>query len=282
VRLAKSNLSETLAHAEKGGTGTSSGDRTRNAIIIGECAIALVLLVGAGLTFRSFLALRTVRLGFNPKQILTMEIPVNWGTMRWAARVALLNAMLSRVQALPGVQEAALSMSTEPPPLPGFLHTPVHTKGAPEARVVQMSLVSPEFFRTFHVPLIQGRLFINAEVREGRQVAVVNRAMARLLWATGENPVGRHVQLALGSGEANEVGRAPGANEQCQVVGIVGDVLNDGLQRPTQPGVYIPYTLLIEGEATLTVRTASNPLLIANAVRSAIASEGHGQPVTDV
>ncbi|MGO8816354.1 MAG: ADOP family duplicated permease [Terriglobia bacterium] len=282
LRASKSNLSESLSHGEKGGTGSSGRRGTRNALIVSECAVALVLLVSAGLTFRSFLALRTVRLGFDPGRILTMDMPVNWGATAWQERVTVLNAILSRVQTLPGVEAAALSISTEPPPLPGFLHTPAHTEGAREAHTVQMNLVSPEFFRTFQVPLIRGRLFTEAEVQEGRQVAVVNRTMARLLWGTDEEPVGRQVHISLRPWEVEGVGTPPDLNGWCQVVGVVGDALNDGLQRPTQPGVYIPYSLLVHSETALAVRTASNPLALANAVRSAIASAGNGQPVTNV
>ena len=135
-----------------------------------------------------------------------MDMPVNWGATAWQERVTVLNAILSRVQTPPGVEAAALSFSTEPPPLPGFLHTPAHTEGAREAHTVQMNLVSPEFFRTFQVPLIRGRLFTEAEVQEGRQVAVVNRTMARLLRGTDEEPVGRQVHISLRPWEVEGVG----------------------------------------------------------------------------
>jgi putative ABC transport system permease protein len=282
MRLAKSGLGESLAHGDKGGTGGSRRDRTRNALIVAECGIAMVLLVSAGLTFKSFLALRSVGLGFDPKQILTMDIPVNWGTAGWQERVARLNAILRRIEAVPGVQTAALSSSTEPPPLPGSLHTPAQAQGTQEGRVVQMNLVSPEFFRIFNMLLLKGRLFTNVEVQKGREVAVVNRAMAKLLWPSDENPVGRQVHLSLGSWEVDGVARPPGLSGWCQVVGIVGDVLNDGLQQPTQPAIYIPYSILVFDEAALTLRVPSNPLPLANAVRSGIASEENGQPVTNV
>jgi predicted permease len=282
LRLAMTSLSRSLSQGEKGAAEHINHDTTRSALIAGECAIAMVLLVGAGLTFRSFLALRAIRLGFDPNRILTMNIPINWGSTGWQARLARLNAMLSRVQALPGVQKAALSISTEPPPLSGGLHTEAQTERSGETHVVQMNLVSPEFFATFHVPLIQGRVFTNAEVGTGSQVAVGNRAMARLLWPGDADPVGRQVHLSLNLWEVESIGRPPNLNGQCQLVGIVDDVRNNGLQGPTRPSVYIPYSLLIDSEAALTLRSDSNPLLLVNAVRSAIAFQGNGQPVTDV
>ncbi len=281
LRLAKSAVGESLAYGEKGRTRGGRRDRTRSALIVAECGIAMVLLAGAGLTFKSFLALRSVRLGFDPEQILTMDIPVNWGTAAWQERVARLSAILRRIQAVPGVQAAALSSLTEPPPLPGF-RTPAQAQSTQEGRVVQMNLVSPEYFRIFNMALVEGRLFTNVEVQEGREVAVVNRTMAKLLWPSDENPVGRQVHLALGSWEVDGIARPPGLTGWCQVVGIVGDVLNDGVRQPTQPAVYIPYSILVEDEAALTLRTPSNPLPLVNTVRSAIASEGNGQPVTNV
>ena len=277
LRASKSNLSESLSHGEKGGTGSSGRRGTRNALIVSECAVALVLLVSAGLTFRSFLALRTVRLGFDPGRILTMDMPVNWGATAWQERVTVLNAILSRVQTLPGVEAAALSISTEPPPpfqLPPYAGA--HRRcAAPGA----MNLVSPEFFRTFQVPLIRGRLFTEAEDRGAGGGGKPHHrpgcfgAPTRNRWA---------VRSTFRPWEVEGVGTPPDLNGWCQVVGVVGDALNDGLQRPTQPGVYIPYSLLVHSETALAVRTASNPLALANAVRSAIASAGNGQPVTNV
>ena len=281
LRLAKSAVGESLAYGEKGGTRGGRRDRTRSALIVAECGIAMVLLAGAGLTFKSFLALRSVRLGFDPKQILTMDIPVNWGTAGWQERLARLSAILRRIQAVPGVQKAALSSLTEPPPLPGF-RTPAQAQSTQEGRVVQMNLVSPEYFRIFNMPLVEGRLFTNVEVQEGQEVAVVNRTMAKLLWPSNENPIGRQVHLSLGSWEVDGIARPPGLTGWCQVVGIVGDALNDGLRQPTQPAVYIPYSILLEDDAALTLRTSSNPLPLVNTVRSAIATEGNGQPVTNV
>ena len=195
-----------------------------------------------------------------------------------------MNAILSRVQSLQGVRAAALSISTEPPPLQAFLHTSARIEGAPaqEARAVGMNLVSPSFFQIFHVPLIRGRDCTDDEVQQGQQVVVVSRSMARLLWPANENAVGRRVHLSFAPWEVEGVGRPPGLTGWCRVVGIVGDVRNNGLEQQSRPAFYIPYTLLVPREATLSLRAASDPLLLVNAVRSAIASEANGQPVTDV
>lgn len=281
LRLGKLSLTESLSHGEKGRLGRNP---TRKALIAGEYAIALVLLVSAGLALRSFLALRAVRLGFDPSHILTMEIPVHWGAARWEKRVTVLNEILSRVKSLPGVDVAALSISTEPPPLPAFLHTSARIEAAPmqASRVSEMNLVGPSFFRIFGVPLVRGRLFTEAEMRQGRQVVLVSRSMARLLWPASENPVGARVHLDLRPWKVAGDAWPQGLNGWCQVVGIVADVRNQGLEKPPKPAFYIPYTLLLPRQVTLSVETAANPLLLVKSVRSAVASAADGQPVTDV
>ncbi|HEV2499752.1 MAG TPA: ABC transporter permease [Terriglobia bacterium] len=282
LRLSDFNLAESLCHGESRGAGSIGRNRTRKILIVSEYAIALVLLASAGLTLSSFLALRAVRLGFDPSHILTMNIPVNWGSTRWEKRVSVLTAILNRIESLPGVKAAALSIDTDAPPWGGF-HT-ANVEGGPSQGIhlVHMNLVSPGFFQTFHIPLIRGQLFTDNQVQQGEQVVVVSRSAARLLWSPGENPIGREIHLPLRHWEIPGIGSPPDLTGWCRVIGIVGDVLNNGLQRPSQPAVYIPYTLMLPSQAALSLSSSSNPMFLVHSVRSAIASEANGQPVTDI
>jgi putative ABC transport system permease protein len=177
-----------------------------------------------------------------------------------------------------------MSISTAPPPLPAFLHTSAYAQGRPaeDQHTLEMNLVSPGFFQTFHVPLAQGRIFTRAEVLQGQQVVVLSRSAARLMWPTGHDPVGRRVHLSLGTWEIQGIAWPQGLNGWCEVVGVVGDVRNQGLEQPSKPAFYIPYTLLVPSEATLSLRAASNPLLLSSEIRFVIASQMNGQPVTNV
>jgi putative ABC transport system permease protein len=282
LRLGKFNLTESLSHGERGGAASMGRSRTRKTLIAGEYALALVLLVSAGLTLRSFLALRAVRLGFDPGHILTMAIPVRWGATKWKERVTVLNDVLTRVESLPGVKAAGLSIDTQAPPW-GGLHTANVEGATPQGpRLVHMCLVSPGFFRTFHVPLVRGRLFTDTEVQQGRQIVVLSRSAAKLLWSPGEDPIGHQIRLPLKEEGSPGISSPSGLNGWCRVVGVVGDVPNDGLEQPSQPAAYIPYTLMLPRQAALFLSTAANPMLLVNSIRSAIASEANGQPVTDV
>jgi putative ABC transport system permease protein len=282
--LARLNLTGSLGYGGRVGTRGHRGNRIRRTLIIGEYAISLVLLASAGLTLRTFLALRAVKLGFDPAHILTMDIPVNWGAATWRGRVTDLDGILSQVKSMPGVKAAAISISTEPPPLAAFLHTSAYAQGTlPEDQhSLEMNVVSPGFFQTFHIPLFRGRIFSDGEVREGRQVVVLSRSAARLMWPAGQDPIGRQINLALEGWEVRGVAWPPNLNGWFQVVGVVGDVRNQGLEQPPKPAFYMPYSVLVPSGATLSVRAASNPLLLSNPIRSVIASEIHGQPVTNV
>jgi predicted permease len=278
LQLAKFNLTESLSHGGRAGAGSIGCSRSRKTLIAGEYAIAMLLVVSAGLTLRSFLALRSVRLGFDPSRILTMDIPIHWGSTSWKGRVAVLNGILTRVQALPGVKAAALSIDTNAPPWGGFHTANVEGDKAQGIHLVHVNLVSPGFFRTFHLPLIRGGFFTDDQVQQGRQLVLVSRSAARLLWSPGDDPIGREIHLPVRQWD----GSPPGLNGWCRVVGVVGDVPNNGLEQPSQPAVYVPYTLMLPSQAALSLRTASSPMLVVNSVRSAIASEANGQPVTDV
>lgn len=282
--LARLNLTESLGYCGRTGAERYSGNQIRKALIIGGYAVSLVLLASAGLTLRTFLALRGVRLGFDPAHILTMDIPIHWGARSWRERVTDLDGILSRIKSLPGVKAAAMSISTELPPLPAFLHTSAYTQGAPaeDQHTLEMNLVSPGFFQTFHVPLLRGRIFTGAEVLRGQQVVVLSRSAARLMWPTGKDPVGSRIHLSLEAWEVHGDAWPPHLNGWCEVVGVVGDIRNQGFEEPSKPAFYIPYTLIVPSEATLSLRAASNPLLLSNEIRSVIASEMNGQPVTNV
>jgi predicted permease len=282
--LARLNLTESLSCGGRTGARCYSGNQIRKALIIGGYAVSLVLLASAGLTLRTFLALRAVRLGFDPAHILTMDIPIHWGATSWRERVTDLDGILSRIKSLPGVKAAAMSISTEPPPLPAFLHTSAYSPGTPpkDRHTLEMNLVSPEFFQTFHIPLLRGRIFTRAEVLRGQQVVVLSRSAARLMWPTGQDPVGSRIHLSLEAWEVHGDAWPPHLNGWCEVVGVVGDMRNQGLEQPSKPAFYIPYTLIVPSEATLSLRAASNPLLLSNEIRSVIASEMNGQPVTNV
>jgi putative ABC transport system permease protein len=271
VQVAWTDLNSTLRDEGRGiSTGRARG-RLKDLLVIGQVALSLLLLIGAGLLLRSFERLLRVDPGFEASDVLTMNVSLP--TAKYSKpeqQVAFFDEVLRRVTALPGVRDAAISAAL---PLSWKRVTPVLPDGQPNVPLAQrpfidIEAISPEWFRTMRVPLLGGRGFTAADDAHAPKVLVVNQAFARRFWP-GENPVGKHVL----------VGRGP---EPSEVVGVAADVRNKGLAEETQAQLYLPFKQLPWGDMNLLVRTAVAPMSVVPAVRTQIASVDRDQPVTAV
>ncbi|HSB74022.1 MAG TPA: FtsX-like permease family protein, partial [Terriglobales bacterium] len=256
------------------GRGASSGQarvRMNALLVVGQVALSLLLLIGAGLLLRSFQRLLRVDPGFDAHSVLTMEVSLP--TVKYARpekQIAFFDEALRRVSSLPGVRSAAISAAL---PLSWKRITPLLPEGQPDLPLAQrpfldIEAISPHWFATLRVPLRVGRDFSAADNAQAPKVVIVNQTFARRFWP-GQNAIGKHVI----------VGRWP---QPAQVVGVAADIKNRGLARDAQPQVYIPFPQLPWGDMNLLVRTKVAPLSLAPAVRSQISAVDPDQPVTDV
>jgi predicted permease len=215
---------------------TGSGfhqNRTRSLLVIGEMSMALVLLIGAALLIRTLIALRSVDPGFEGHNVVTTRTTLDPRFTRAAGVNQLVQNALGRLNALPGVESAGLTGLL---PLSGpFSSLPVIVIGrpldGPSHGNSSYGQVSVGYFNTLKIPLLRGRSFTDADRLESPQVAIINQAMARQFWPDGD-PLNSQIQIARGLG--------PGLEESVrQVVGIVGDVHDDALNRNTLPAVFV-------------------------------------------
>jgi putative ABC transport system permease protein len=271
LQLARTNLNAALREE---GLSTSAGRervQMRSLLVVGQVALSLLLLIGAGLLLRSFAQLLQVDPGFDAHNVLTMNVSLP--TVKYAKpeqQVAFFDEVLRRVSALPGVRNAAISAAL---PLNWKRITPMLPEGQPDVPLGQrpfldIEAVSPQWFDTMRVPLRNGRWFTAADNAQAPKVLVVNETFARRFWPN-QNPVGKHVI----------VGRGPAASE---VVGVAGDIKNKGLAEETQAQVYIPFPQLPWGNMNLLVRTDVPPQSMASAVRKQISAVDADQPVTSI
>jgi putative ABC transport system permease protein len=271
LQLVRADLNSALRDEGRGTAGSRSRGRLRSVLVVGQVALSLLLLIGAGLLLRSFERLLRVDPGFAANNVLTMNVSLP--TEKYAKpdqQTAFFDEVLRRVSTLPGVRDAAISAAL---PLTPKRITPVLPEGQPEVPLAQrpfidIEAISPAWFRTMRVPLVAGRAFTGADDAKSPKVLVVNEAFARRFWP-GENPIGKHVV----------VGRGPVASE---VVGVAADVRNKGLAEETQAQLYLPFKQLPWGDMNLLVRTGVAPMSMASAVRAQIAAVDPDQPVTDV
>jgi putative ABC transport system permease protein len=265
LQAARRDIADPLRDSGKGVSGGFRKGRLRNTLVVAEVALSLVLLAGAGLLMRSFIALTTSDLGFNPRNVLVARIPFPPGQYKTAeAKHQFFRQLFARLGMLPGVV-AATEVTSLPPY--GGIGSDVEIAGRTHSdrwdAVVQ--LCSEGYFRTLGLRLLRGRPLTEQDVEGARNMAIVNQALVSKYFGN-EDPIGRQIQLPrLAAGE-----NPPLANPLFEVVGVVADVKNRGVQDPTMPEVLIPYTVTGAFERGLLVRTVGDPMAQLDAVRREI------------
>lgn len=269
LRAARGDLHGRLMGTGKG-VGSSSGHSKLRAVLVSaQVGLAIVLLVGAGLMMRTFFALEQVDLGFNSKNLLVARIVFPDKTYTTAPqKQVFFRQVLQRVESLPGVTSATESITL---PVEGSPTSEVDVPGRTHSDtwIAALELVSEDYFKTIGVPLVRGTLLSASDVDSGRRVVVINRKLAHDFFGD-EDPIGRTINFKV----LNQVPDAP-HDAYFQIVGIVGDVLNGGLEKPISPEAYMPYTITGIASRTILVRTAVEPLSMLPNVRQQISSVDH-------
>ena len=274
LRFSGPNLNDSLKQQGRTpGTG-ARGSRLQRVLIVSEVALALVLLVGAGLMIQTFKRLETAPTGFKPDHLLTVRVPlVNYKYSPGEQSAAFYRTVLERILAIPGVRAAGMANNL---PFIGFstavdFPAPPNWSGGhtfyPRARSV-----SPGYFQAMGIPFKGGRDFTDADnQKDAPCVRIVNETMARLYWP-GQNPVGRQVNDACRN-------HAP-----AKIVGWVADSKLGSVGSKAEPELYFPYVKLPFASflVTFAIRTSSNPTDVAAAVRRAVWDVDHDQPLTQV
>jgi len=259
------NVNTTLK--EQAGKGGSARAGLRGVLVVTEVALSLVLLVGAGLLIRTFANLTSVAPGFDPHNVLTFQIALEgerYHTTNKAA--AFYSDALERISHLPGVEAAAI---TNKLPLDWQFNMPIIFPSKPDqVRSVQFRMISPDYFRVMKIAVGQGRAFNEGDNAAATPVAIVNEAFARRYF-DGQNPFAQ--QLSVGRG-LNDPAR--------QVVGVIADTKQQGLDRPALPTVFVPIPQMPDKlmasvraftPANFTIRTTVAPHSLNAAVKREIA-----------
>jgi putative ABC transport system permease protein len=272
-----------LAFAMQSGSpklaGHIRGRRIHVALIAGQVALTLVLLSAAGAAIRGFTRIMMRPLGYDPHRVMSMFIPIARNALpSWTERAVYFQQLLNRVAGMPGIISAAISADATPPsngdpmPFDTLGRTPLQQQ---EARV---NLVSPEYFRTLNIPMRSGRLWLNSEVMEGAHLAIVNETFARRYFPN-EDVTGRSVKFPKLVAQPPDAYAASGSDGWLEIIGIAQDAVDDGLDRPIAPAVYVPYTLMVPNGTQILVRAQGNPLAMLPSIREQIASQNAGQGV---
>jgi predicted permease len=264
LQTARRDLVEPLKDSGKGVSGGFRRGKLRNTLVVVEVALSLVLLAGAGLLMRTFVALQEVDLGLNPDSILVARLPLPRGQYKTAAdKQRFFRQLLPRLYALPGIV-AATETSTLPPY--GGIGSEIEIGGKTHAEKweAMFQLCSEGYFPTLGLRLLRGRVLSEAEVNDARKVAVVNQTLVTKYFGK-EDPIGRQIKISM-----LETAPDPVKDPVFEVVGVIADAKNQGIQLPPRPEMFIPYTVTGAFERGILVRTSQEPLSMLNAVRREI------------
>ncbi len=277
-QCSRQDLVESLKDAARMSGASTAGGRTRSVLVVGEVALSVILLVGASLTIRGFVNLQHVDVGFQPDRVLMVGIqllPKRYTS--YQQRIAFTQAVLDRVQALPGVQSAAFGNGGMPF---GGIDSRYEIEGVPSASDsnIWVGLVSAGYARTMGIPVRLGRDLTDQEVAHADGVALINEAAAKL-WPVGTSPIGRRIKLAFLEKPRGQALPAPGVTGYVTVVGVIGNTRNRGLRETPGPAVFVPYTAVAPPGRMLAVRTQGDPMRILNSVRQAVFAIDKDQPL---
>jgi putative ABC transport system permease protein len=270
LQAARLDLAEALKKGGKDAGGGVQRHRTLNLLVVGEVALAVVLLIGAGLLVNSFIRLQQVSPGFDDKNLLTARIDLPNPYAQPEKKALFFEQLQQRVAALPGVE--AVGLVTELPLARQSADFGFNIEGRPAPSAGQgphadIRNVNHAYFHAMRIPLLKGRGFDEAEVHGNAKVVVISDVLAQRFFS-GEEALGQHLRLSSLSEGSYEV------------VGIVGDVRHRGLEGDLRQTIYFPSLRI--GYSNLVIRTATEPAILAAAVRKEVMAIDPTQPVANI
>jgi predicted permease len=278
LEASKIHLSETLKESGRSSDHGMKRNRLRDTLVVCEFGLALTLLFGAGLMIRTLVHLNRVELGFQPENLLAMKVPLQGPQYENQRKQAqFFQQLLTRTEALPGVQAASLTRGIPMNGWAGWNFVTADNPFSPPGEVpdANYTVVGPDYFKTMGIPLRAGRAFSDRDTEAGEQVVIVSESLAQKYWP-GQNPVGKRLKISSDPNDKNL--------PWLSVIGVAGNVKSQGQFAPLIPEIYVPYTQFpwILFPRQIVVRTASNPAAIVDAIRHEVAALDKDVPISEV
>lgn len=278
LQTAKMDVRPALSDASRGSTGGASRHRVRDLLVVTEVALALILLIGAGLLIRSFARLQDVQPGFDASHLLVVDVPVSPnGYAQAPRRMSLFDQLIERSKTLPGVSAAGAALILPVTGSGSVIH--FNIQGRPPKTphdyiLIGYRPVSPGYLETLRVPLLAGRMLNESDTERGPYVAVVNQSMVKQYFP-GESPLGKRIQV--GATPTNEIPWA-------EIVGVVGD-MKQSLASEASAEMYIPFrqadSLIPIFAMSMVLRTTNEPHAEVSALRNAVHEIDADQPLVN-
>ena len=282
LHAARANVSGMLKDGMRGSSGGVASRRARNMLVMTEMALAVVLLVGAGLLIRSFGKLLAVDPGFRAERVVTFAIAApatKYG--QYAERRVLASNLMERMKRVPGVQGAAIV--TGMPLINITMRTTAHIVGTPaerpaERKATDVAMVTPGYFSTMGISLVSGRDFTDRDGSGAPVVAIVNHEFVKRYFPN-ENPIGKHIELGWEQDTASTGGNMTLGGE---IVGVVGDVKRRGLSQEVFPETYASFMQPTFSSFSVVVRSTADPSTVMAAIRAQVRELDRDLPLSEL
>lgn len=275
LQASRQNTTSSLREGGRGSSSSRSAQRLRRVLAGAQVALVVVLLTSSGLLVRSFIALQRTDLGFTPENLLIAEVSLG-GTryQEGAARVLFFEQVMERLRANPEVVSVGAIRDVFLAPLPNSAGFTIEGRErTPDIANMEVPLdpVTPDYFQTMGIPLIQGRVFDATDRDTSARPVIINQTMARTYWPAGD-ALGKRFRYG------GENSNAPWLT----IVGVVGDMRRTGYDAPVRNETFLPHSLVAAGSMEVVVRTRQNPLNVVQALRDAVRAVDPEQPVHSI
>ena len=273
LRMSTPDLSRVMQATARKVAGRSGHTRSLSTLIAAQIALTTVTLGAAGVAIGGFMQMTHRKFGYDPTHVMSVPIPLHEHSYPTAAaRAAYFNALQQKIATVPGVTQVAVSANATPPYDGDTVSFEILGRPDAQRQSVRAGFVDPQYFPALHIPLLQGRIW--SEDENTHAVGVINQTLARRYFPNGD-AIGKQIRtptLTLPGSNTGQVVGVPEPNSWLVVVGVVADSLNNGLEKPVEPAVYIPYPRFMWLGTAFLVRTQASPLASLHDVQRAILS----------
>ena len=287
LRLSHSDPARALPGRQAGSAATPARHRW-SVLIAAQLALTLLLMATASTAIRGFLRLTQMPLGYDPANVMQIGIslhtqdPTEWSRLQPRdARVADIEQIRQKIASIPRVSTVAVDIDATPPDADVQSSFIINGSGDGEQPQARVMGVGQRYFAALRIPLLRGRVWNAAENSRGDFVAVVNHAFATRYLSSPNAAVGRQLRIPGLTAHMRYEAVSAQSTAWRQIIGVVGDARNDGVDQPVVPAIYIPYTAAMQERVQFLVRTEGNPLTSLHSIRAAIASAAPDQQISN-
>jgi putative ABC transport system permease protein len=280
LQFARPDVSQVMQSSTRKVAGSVRGKRIHRVLIAGQIALTLLLLSAAGAAIQGFVHMMRVNLGYNPHHAMSIGIPLHEKTFPTRIqRANYFTQLRDKIATLPDVISTGISTNATPPDSGWKQPFELRGKTASESQKASIHLVDTRYFRTLGIPLRTGRLWEDSELERGALMAVVNEAFAKHYIPKGD-VLGGFIRIPTLKSDSSDTLDAPGSDTWLQIIGVTGDALDDGLDKPVMPAIYLPYSLHMWMWTQIVVRTRVDPRTIVHSIKQQIVAVNPDQQAT--